>query len=272
MSIYINLPQTQSCIGYTVNAIWWYSSVLQHDVPTKPSPGHAHNDKDKYWLNRWDLTVAGSWRGIRPLCSGAQLANEISAPRSSNERRCSHPARDTCYLAQRLSCERLRQIGGVLSVWHPPPASLSRDNLAQASHFFFPVKANSLWTSFFQTWPDVVKVIKDAANPVIVRKARRHKMTVMSCRPTYHVWNVYGIYGRWFLHLLQGSEGAHPPLLCQRCAAVPHDSQRHKWHGCKQEAGSGKPNLYPISQWGPAFSASSPIPLFSLVLRRVDMA
>lgn len=136
MSIYINLPQTQSCIGYTVNAIWWYSSVLQHDVPTKPSPGHAHNDKDKYWLNRWDLTVAGSWRGIRPLCSGAQLANEISAPRSSNERRCSHPARDTCYLAQRLSCERLRQIGGVLSVWHPPPASLSRDNLAQASHFF----------------------------------------------------------------------------------------------------------------------------------------
>lgn len=66
------------------------------------------------------------------------------------------------------------------------------------------------------------------------------------------------IYDSWFLLLLlllllQGSEGAHPPLLLQRCAAVPHDSQRQKWHGCKQGAGSGRPNLYLSSQWGAAF-------------------
>lgn len=53
--------------------------------------------------------------------------------------------------------------------------------------------------------------------------------------------------------ILQGSEGAHPPLLLQRCAAVPHDSQRQKWHGCKQGAGSGRPNLYLLSQSGAAF-------------------
>lgn len=64
---------------------------------------------------------------------------------------------------------------------------------------------------------------------------------------------VYVIYDSWSLLLLQGSKGAHPPLLLQRCAAVPHDSQRQKWHGCKQGAGSGGPSMYLSSQWGAAF-------------------
>lgn len=63
---------------------------------------------------------------------------------------------------------------------------------------------------------------------------------------------VHVFYGSWFLLLLRGSEGAHPPLLLQRCAAVPHDSQRQKWHGCKQGAGSGRPNMSLSSQWGAA--------------------
>lgn len=69
----------------------------------------------------------------------------------------------------------------------------------------------------------------------------------------YEMVYVYEIYDSCFLLLLQGSEGAHPPLLLQRCAAVPHDSQRQRWHGCKQEAGSGRPNLYLPSQWDAAF-------------------
>lgn len=85
-------------------------------------------------------------------------------------------------------------------------------------------------------------------NGLICTKRRRHKMTAVE-RTIYAMV----AYDSWFLLLLRGSEGSHPPLLLQRCAAVPHDSQRQRWHGCKQEAGSGRPNLYLSSQWDAAF-------------------
>lgn len=72
-------------------------------------------------------------------------------------------------------------------------------------------------------------------------KARCHKTTVPRLKAVE-------IYDSCFRLLLRGSAGAHSPLLLQRCAAVPHESQRQKRHGCKQGVGSGRPNLYSPSQ------------------------
>lgn len=116
-----------------------------------------------------------------------------------------------------------------------------------------PVNANPSRLRVSKRGPIMSVSLKDAVHQSIclyMHKARRHKMTAMAC--AMYEMEVNEIYDSWFLLLLRGSEGAHPPLLLQRCAAVPHDSQRQKWHGCKQGAGSGRPNLHLSSQWGAA--------------------